>query len=98
MIYKLFCNWYGKPEIEIEREKIFIENEEENEIYYQNLDLLDKDTNYFFKGEDNKTHKKYEIEINPVFLLILFFQDIQNICGNSFNNLKEEIKKRMEDN
>ena len=98
LIYKLFCNWYGKPEIEIEREKIFIENEEENEIYYQNLDLLDKDTNYFFKGEDNKTHKKYEIEINPVFLLILFFQDIQNICGNSFNNLKEEIKKRMEDN
>ena len=98
LIYKLFCNWYGKPLIEIEREKIFIENEEENEIYYQNLDLLDKDTNYFFKGEDNKTHKKYEIEINPVFLLILFFQDIQNICGNSFNNLKEEIKKRMEDN
>ena len=26
LIYKLFCNWYGKPQIEIEREKIFIEN------------------------------------------------------------------------
>ena len=98
LIYKLFCNWYGKPEIEIERDKIFIDNEEENLIYYQQLDILDKDTSYFFKGEDRKTHKKYEIEINPVFLLIIFFQDIQNICGNSFSKLKEEIKKRMEDN
>ena len=97
LIYKLFCNWYGKPEIEIEREKIFIENEEENEIYYQNLDVLDKDTNYFFKGEDNKTRKKYEIEINPVFLLIIFFQDIQNNWVNSLNNLKEAMKKLTED-
>ena len=98
LIYKLFCNWYGKPEIEIEREKIFIENEKENEIYYQNLDIFDKDTNYFFKGEDNKTHKKYEIEINPAFLLILFFHDIQDIYRNSFNKLKEAMKKLMEDN
>ena len=96
LLYKLFCNWYGKPEIEIEREKIFIENEEENDIYYQNLGILDKDTNYFFKGEDSKTHKKYEIEINPVFLLILCFQDLKG--GNSFNDLKEEINKRIEDN
>ena len=98
LIYKLFCNWYGKPQIEIEREKIFIENEEENEIYYQNLDGLDKETNYFFRGQDSKTHKKYEIEINPVFLLFLYFQDLQSICNNSFDTLKEEIKKRMEDN
>ena len=95
LIYKLFCNWYGKPTIEIEREKIFIENEEENDLYYQSLDL-DKDTNYFFKGEDNKTHKKYEIEINPVFLLILFFQELQS--ENSLNKLKEAIIKRIEDN
>ena len=96
-IYHLFCRWYGKPGIEIEREKIFLEKEDDNNNNFQSIDLTDKDTNYFLKGEDYKTNKKFEIEINPVFILFLYFSDLKDICGESFTNLKEEIKKRMED-
>ena len=94
-IYKIFCNCYGKPQIEIERDKIIIDTEENNETYYQNI--YSKDYNILM-GEDSQTKKKFEIEINPVFLLFLLYQDLPNIVGNSFNNLKEEIKKRLEDN
>ena len=97
-IYKLFCNWYGKPEIEIEREKIIIENEEDNETYYQNIYSINKFRDNIFIGEDSKTKKKFEIEINPVFLLFLLYQELPSIIGNSFSNLKEEIKKKIEDN
>ncbi len=93
LIYKLFCKWYGRPCIEIEREKIFIDNEKENELYYKSLDELDKDVTYFFRGEDSKTHKKYEIEISPIFLLILLYQEIQS---NSITELKEIIQKKIE--
>ena len=92
-IYELFCNWYGKPEIEIEREKIIIENEEDNETNYQNIYSIDKGRDNIFIGEDIKTKKKFEIEINPVFLLFLLYQELPSIIGNSFSNLKEEIKK-----
>ena len=93
LIYKLFCKWYGRPCIEIEREKIFIDNGKENELYYKSLDELDKDVTYFFRGEDSKTHKKYEIEISPIFLLILLYQEIQS---NSITELKEIIQKKIE--
>ena len=97
LMYKLFCAWYGKPEIEIEREKILLDNEEENETYYQNIYSGDKDRDNIFIGVDSKTKKKFEIEINPVFLLFLLYQDLQNINGNSFEYLKDDIKKRMEE-
>ena len=97
LMYKLFCNWYGKPEIEIEREKILLDNEEDNETYYQNIYSVDKDRDNIFIGVDSKTKKKFEIEINPVFLIFLLYQDLPNIIGNSFEHLKDDIKKRMED-
>ena len=42
-IYKLFCNWYGKPEIEIEREKIKDISKYEGIMYDENnlFDLMD---------------------------------------------------------
>lgn len=83
-IYNLFCNWYGEPFIEIEREKVLIEDEDNNSSYQK------------LEGEDLTTHKKYEIEIYPVFLLFLNFQDVQRTCNHSFTAFKAEIKKKME--
>ena len=95
-IYDLFCEWYGNPPIQIERERIFIEDEDENSLYYQKINKEDKNVNDFFKGEDLITHKKCEIEIYPIFLIFLFFKDMQKACDNSFSKFKEEIKARLE--
>lgn len=96
-IYDLFCKWYNTPSIDLEREKIFIDDEEENSLYYQNLNQLDKDVTFLFQGEDMSTHKKCEIEINPVFLVFLNFQEVQATCKNSLSKFKEEIKSKLED-
>jgi len=96
-IYDLFCKWYNTPSIDLEREKIFIEDEEENHLYYQNFNQSDKDVALLFQGEDMSTHKKCEIEINPVFLVFLNFQDVQITCKNSLSKFKEEIKSKLED-
>ena len=96
-IYDLFCKWYNVPTIDLEREKIFIDDEQENNLYYQNLNQSDKDLTFLFQGEDMMTHKKCEIEINPVFLVFLNFQEVQTTCKNSLSKFKEEIKSKLED-
>ena len=96
-IYDLFCKWYRTPAIEIEREKIYIDDEKVNNLYYKSLNSLDKELNAFLQGEDAVTHKKFEIEMNPVFLVFLNFQEVQNSCQHSFQKFKEEIRKKIED-
>ena len=96
-MYELFCKWYNTPSIELEREKIYIEDGDENSLYYQSLKNIDKEISPFLKGEDVDSHKKFEIEINPVFLVFLNFQEVQNSCENSFSKFKEQIKSKVED-
>ena len=95
-IYDLFCKWYGNPLIEIEREKIYIEDEDEKRLNRLKLNKEDKEKCSFLQVEDLKTHKKYEIEIYPVFLVFLNFEEVQLRCHNSFSKFKEEIKAKLE--
>ena len=94
-IYELFCKWYGKPLIEIERERISIEDEEENSRYYLKLNKEEKE-NSFIQYEDLETHKKYEIEIYPIFLIFLNFEELQIKMQNSLNKFKEDLKSQLE--
>ena len=96
-IYNLFCIWYGKPLIEIKREKIIIENERKNESFFK-LNKDDKEMSTLVQTEDLKTHKKIEIEVYPVFLTFVNFNELQINCNNSFSKFKEEIKLKLENN
>ena len=96
-IYNLFCIWYGKPLIEIKREKIIIENERKNESFFK-LNKDDKEMSTLVQTEDLKTHKKIEIEVYPVFLTFVNFNELQINCNNSFSKFKEEIKLKLKNN
>ena len=89
-LYELFCNWYGKPFIEIKREKIIISD-------YIKLKEDDKDMNALLQAEDSGTGKICEIEVFPVFLTFVDFQLLQIKCENSLPKFKEELKFRLED-
>ena len=93
-IYNLFCKWYGRPNVEIEREKIVLE--EENNLFNIKLNKDYEDPTSLLQYEDEITHKKYEIEINPIFLMFLNFEEVQIRCNNSLEKFKEQIKFKLE--
>ena len=95
-IYDLFCTWYGKPLIEIKREKIIFEDENENN-HFSKLNVEDKDKMPLLQIEDLNTHKIWEIEIFPIFLHFVDFQILQIKCQNSLSKFKEEIKFKLND-
>ena len=91
-LYKLFCSWYGIPELELEREKIYTDENEpffddEEEIIYNNK-------NFFY--EDIKTKQKCEIEVNPVFLLFLNFEQILIDCNGSLEKFKKIVQNKID--
>ena len=67
--------------------------------YYRNLNFSPNKTlkkNYsYLKGENYKTHQKFEIEIYPIFLLFFNFVDMQKKNCSSINQVVDNIKETI---
>ena len=99
-IYFLFCTWYHSPGgAEIMREKIFLDEGgegEKNKNLKNSSKYKKKKTsgNSIFKGIDNQTQQRYELELYPVFILFYNFSDLVK-KNNSMSSVKEELKKNL---
>ena len=96
-IYTLFCNWYRSPTgVELMREKIYLDEYEKNKSQIKSSKYKKKKTsnNSIFKGIDFQTNQKYELELNPIFVLFYNFSDLLK-KNSTFASVKEELKKNI---
>ena len=97
-LYFLFVKWYGNPiGNEIKREKIFLDENINNNIIISNtignrVTRSKNKKNTIFRGEDLHTQQKYELELYPIFLLFFHFEDLLKKNINSFSQIKDQLK------
>ena len=95
-IYNLFNQWYGPPlGLEIIRYKIYLDDETNN-INSQKKKRK-KDESSIFYGTEKKTNKKFELEINPIFLEFYYFMSLFQSSNNSIGELKRRLKNIYKD-
>ena len=91
-IYNLFYNWYGPPLGKtIVRYKIYLD-EDSNNSYLEN-DKQNNKLKKIFSGVERKTGKKFELELNPVFLQFFMFLELIKNNNNSMSEMKTSLKK-----
>ena len=97
-IYNLFCNWYRQPSgPELMREKIFLDDYDKNKSLLKSSTKIKKKKtigNSVFKGIDFQTNQKYELELNPIFILFYNFSDLVK-KNTTYSSVKEELKKNL---
>ena len=96
-MYSLFLQWYGPPLGPIiVRHKIYLD--EEN-TYYEDIrnsqikKRRKKSKNQDFSGIEEKTHKKFELELNPIFIIVYDFFDFLKNSNYSISELKHRLRR-----
>ena len=92
-IYNLFIDWYGPPiGMNIIRHKIYLNEEEESTITESNKNENNKKP--YFTGIERKTKKKFELELNPIFIYFFYFSDYYKQSNNSMSELKHNLRRK----
>ena len=94
-MFKLFVNWYGLPiGGSVVRTKMYLDDEENNsnfeEVNYSSK--VNKRTKIFM-GVEEKTGKKFQLELYPVYLRFYLYADFIKNSNNSLPKMKQELKK-----
>ena len=97
-MYSLFLEWYGPPlGPNIVRYKIYLDDEN---TYYEDMrnsqikKRRKKSKYHNFTGIEEKTHKKFELELNPIFILFYDFVDYLKNSNNSMGELKHRLRRQ----
>ena len=84
----LFLQWYGPPIGPIiVRQKIYLNDSGNNKTKGK------KNSKLNFSGIERKTNKKFELELNPIFIMFLDFLYILRGSNNSLDEVKYKLRK-----
>ena len=97
-MYKLFLEWYGPPlGMNILRKKIYIDDELNNNNDETNSLIKKRKKKYGvarFSGIEKKTKRKFELELNPIFIQFHYYLGLLKNANNSKSELKYDLRKR----
>ena len=99
-IYKLFVDWYGPPiGAEIVRHKIYLDTEFDNadESINNKKNGRKNSKKNLFTGIEKKTNKKFELELNPIFIIFYFFSEYFNNSNKSNKEMKYNLKNEYKE-
>ena len=89
-IFNLFIEWYGPPlGLTIMRSKIYLEDDSNNINRLKKK--IKKEEECIFSGIEEKTNKKFELELNPIYLEFYYYMSL----FQSSNNSREIMKRKL---
>ena len=98
-MYSLFLQWYDPPLGPIvQRKKIYLDDENNYYDDTRNSQIKKrrkKSKELKFTGIEDKTHKNFELELNPIFTQFYDFLDYFKDANNSIGELKHKLKKQI---